>query len=65
MNEDLDFRERVVNMDMRHNHLVVCTTAQCYIYNVSNWTSPFVFDVKDTVHMIVLGAKYFALVDAS
>ena len=26
MNDDLDFRERVVNMSMRHNHLVVCTT---------------------------------------
>jgi len=26
MNEDLDFRERVVNMSMKHNHLVVCTT---------------------------------------
>ena len=65
MNEDLDFRERVVNMSMKHNHLVVCTTSQCYIYNVMNWTSPFVFDVKDTIYLIVQGAKYFALIDAS
>lgn len=53
MNEDLDFRERVVNMSLRHNHLVVCTTTQCYVYNVMNWTSPFVFDVKDIVYMII------------
>jgi hypothetical protein len=26
MNEDLDFRERVVNMSMKNSHLVVCTT---------------------------------------
>jgi hypothetical protein len=26
MNDDLDFRERVVNMSMKHNHLIVCTT---------------------------------------
>jgi len=26
MNEDLDFRERVVNMSMKHNHMIVCTT---------------------------------------
>ncbi len=27
MNEDLDFRERVNNMSMKHNHLIVCTTS--------------------------------------
>ena len=65
MNDDLDFRERVVNMSMNHGHLVVCTTSQCYVYNVTNWTSPFVFDIKDVVFLIVQGAKYFALIDAS
>ena len=65
MNEDLDFRERVVNMNMKNNHLIVCTTSQCYVYNVMNWTSPFVFDVKDSIYLIVQGAKYFALIDAS
>jgi len=65
MNEDLDFRERVVNMSMKHNHLIVCTTSQCYVYNVMNWSSPFVFDVKDSIYLIVQGAKYFALIDAS
>lgn len=65
MNDDLDFRERVVNMSMQHNHLIVCTTSQCYVYNVMNWTSPFVFDIKDVVFLIVQGARYFALIDAS
>lgn len=67
MNEDLDFRERVVNMSMKYGHMIVCTTAQCYVYNIvaQNWASPFVFDVKDSIFMIVQGAKYFALIDAS
>ena len=65
MNDDLDFRERVVNMSMKHNHLVVCTSSQCYVYNVMNWTSPFVFDIKDVVFLIIQGARYFALIDAS
>lgn len=30
-----------------------------------NWSSPFTFDVKDSIHMIVQGSKYFSLVDAS
>jgi intraflagellar transport protein 80 len=65
ISEDLDFRERVVNLSLKHGHMVVCTTSQCYVYTVSNWSSPFVFDVKDTIYLIVQGAKYFALIDAS
>jgi intraflagellar transport protein 80 len=65
MNEDLDFRERVVNLSMKHNHMIVCTTSQTYVYNVMNWSSPFTFDVKDTIYMIIQGAKYFILIDAS
>jgi intraflagellar transport protein 80 len=67
LNEDLDFRERVVNMSMAYGFLVVCTTGQTYIYNTTqqNWTSPFVFDIRDSVYTIVQGAKYFALIDAS
>jgi intraflagellar transport protein 80 len=67
MNEDLDFRERVVNMSLQFGYMVVCTTAQTYIYNVltQNWTSPFVFDIKDSIYTIVQGKKYFALIDAS
>jgi intraflagellar transport protein 80 len=47
--------------------MVVCTTPQTYIYNVvsQNWTSPFVFDIKDSIYTIVQGVKYFALIDAS
>ena len=33
LNEDLDFRERVVNISMKHGYMVVCTTAQCYVYS--------------------------------
>lgn len=65
MNDDLDFRERVVNMSMKHNHLVVCTTNQCYVYNCLNWNSPFVFDIRDVVFLIVQGSKFFTLIDAS
>ena len=34
MNEDLDYRERVVNMSIQYGFMVVCTTNQCYVYNV-------------------------------
>ena len=67
LDEDLDFRERVVNMSMQFGYMVVCTTAQTYVYNVNsqNWTSPCIFDIKDSIYTIVQGVKYFALIDAS
>jgi intraflagellar transport protein 80 len=55
LNEELDYNERVVNMSLKYGQLIVCTTAQCFVYSFSaqNWTSPFVFDVKDSIYMIV------------
>ena len=52
-------------MSLRHNHLIVAMATQCYIYNVMNWTSPFVIDIKETVNLIIQGARYLALVDAA
>jgi intraflagellar transport protein 80 len=67
INEELEFTNRVVNMSMSFGYIVVCTTNQCYVYNIiqQNWASPFVFDVKDCIMMIVQGHKYFAMIDAS
>ena len=51
INEDLEFSNRVVNMSMCFSNIIVCTTNQCFVYNImqQNWASPFVFDVKDSV----------------
>ena len=35
MNEELDFNDRVINFSLSHNHLIVVTPTQCYIYNTS------------------------------
>jgi hypothetical protein len=34
INEDLEFSQRVVNMGMSFSNIVVCTTNQCYVYNI-------------------------------
>lgn len=67
MEKTLDYSDRVVNMSISFGHMVVCTTSVCNIYNISqkNWSTPFTLDVRDTVNLIVQGAKYFALIDAS
>ncbi|KAJ1457066.1 WD40-repeat-containing domain protein [Pelagophyceae sp. CCMP2097] len=61
--ESLDFnRDRVVEMALGFNHLVVSTTTQCFIYGTSNWNTPFIFDSPDTISLIVLAAKHFLVV---
>ena len=45
LNEELEFKDRVVNMSLQHNHLVVATTSQVFIYDTQNWTSPFVIEI--------------------
>lgn len=50
-------------MSLKHGHLIVATTTQVFIYNTTNWTSPFVIDVKEPVSLIIQGAKYMVLID--
>jgi intraflagellar transport protein 80 len=63
--EELEFRDRVVKMSFAFDHLVVATATQCCLYTTHNWTTPVVFDLKDTVTLIVQAPKFFALVDNS
>lgn len=65
MNDELDFKDRVVTMSLQHNHLIVATTNQVFIYESSSWTSPFVIDVKEPISLIVQGAKYMVLIDSA
>lgn len=67
LNEEINFSDRVVNMSMKYGFMVICTTTQCHVYSFAaqNWSAPFVFDLKDNVYMIVQGAKFFAIIDAS
>ena len=53
MNDELDFKDRVVQMSLKHSHLIVATTSQVFIYNTTNWTSPFVIEVKEPISLII------------
>ena len=67
LNEVLDYPERVVAMSIKFHHMIVATMTCVYIYNIQqqNWQTPYTTDVRDAVSMIVQGAKYFAIIDAS
>jgi len=61
--EDLDFRDNVTKMSLGHDHLVATTTTQCCIYSTKNWNTPHIFDIKDTVSLIMQCDKHFLMVD--
>lgn len=45
--ERLEFsRDRVVDFALGWGHLVVATATQCFVYSVSNWNTPHMFDIK-------------------
>ena len=35
------------------DHLIVATSTQCHIYSTGNWNTPHIFDLKDTVTLIL------------
>ena len=59
VNDDLEFRDRIINMSLGFNYLVATTNKQCTIYNVMNWDSPAVFDIKEPAILILQGPKNF------
>ena len=65
VSHDLDFRDRIVNMSLGFNYLVATSITQCSIYNVLNWDSPAMFDLKEIPTLIIQGTKNFCLVSQS
>lgn len=50
-------------MCVGYNYLIVVTNSQCHIYSISNLQTPYKFDLKEKVKLILTCPKYFALVD--
>lgn len=56
--EHLDFPERVVHINMKYNHLIVTTCSQCFVYQIPNFNTPLIINLKDTsVFLISLTEK--------
>eukprot|EP00742_Colponemidia_sp_Colp-10_P003383 GILJ01003603.1.p1 GENE.GILJ01003603.1~~GILJ01003603.1.p1 ORF type:complete len:791 (-),score=83.24 GILJ01003603.1:145-2424(-) len=61
--DSFDFRDRVIEMSLGFGFFLVVTSAQCYVYNIQNWNTPHIFDLKDSVSFITQSERHFALVD--
>ena len=60
---DIDFNERLIDMTLGYDYLIVVTNNQCHIYNIDNLKAPYKFDIKEKVKMILMSPKFFALLD--
>ena len=62
--DELEQRDTVIKMSIGYGHLVVATTTQCVVYDVTNFNTPHQFDLQSTVNLILQAEKLFAVVDS-
>lgn len=69
LNENVDelpeFRDRVIKVSLGYGYLIVATATQCHVYNTTNLNTPHIFDLKDTVTLILQAERHFLLLDNS
>ncbi|CAG9464610.1 unnamed protein product [Pedinophyceae sp. YPF-701] len=61
--EELEYRDRVVQLSLGAGHMVVATTTQLYVYAAGSWATPQIIDVKGIVTIIVQAEHCFLTVD--
>jgi len=61
--EDLQFKDRVTEMSLSADHLVVITATQACIYSTSNWNTPYIVELRGTASLILQTARHFLMVD--
>lgn len=56
--DQLDYPDRVIQMALGFNHLVIATVKQCFIHKLTSWNTPVTFDLKEgTISMILLAER--------
>jgi len=61
--EELQFKDRVTEMSLSADHLVVITATQACIYSTSNWNTPHIVELKGTASLILQTTRHFLMVD--
>ncbi|KAI9202562.1 WD40-repeat-containing domain protein [Polychytrium aggregatum] len=65
-NENLEFRDRVIQASIGFQHLIVATSSQCYVYSEKNWNTPMIVDLSNNGRVICIqqiSNSYFLIVD--
>nr|XP_026488740.1 intraflagellar transport protein 80 homolog [Vanessa tameamea] len=63
-NDQLDYPDRVIQIALRYNHLVIATVKQCFIHKLTSWNTPVTFDLKEgTISMILLSERCICVIE--
>ncbi|CAG0925994.1 unnamed protein product, partial [Notodromas monacha] len=58
--------DRVIQLSLAFEHLVVVTTNQCLVYTTKNWNTPVIFNLRESnVRLILQAEKVFLLADGA
>jgi intraflagellar transport protein 80 len=65
--EDLQLRDRVLDMALGYGFLVIATSAQAYVYSVNNWNTPHILDLRQgaAINLVLLSPRHFLLLDSA
>uniref|UniRef100_A0A7S3R5J7 Intraflagellar transport protein 80 n=1 Tax=Dunaliella tertiolecta TaxID=3047 RepID=A0A7S3R5J7_DUNTE len=63
--DELEFRDRVVKISLGFDHLIVATSTQCHVYSISNLSTPYIFDLKEPVTLVMQCERHFLIMDHS
>lgn len=56
--DQLDYPDRVIQIAIGFNHLVIATVKQCFIHKLTSWNTPVTFDLKEgSISMILLAER--------
>lgn len=55
--EKLDFPERVIQITVGYKRILAVTPAQCYIYNVNNFNTPNIMELKEGSVSVILTSE--------
>ncbi|KAJ1520245.1 hypothetical protein ONE63_004452 [Megalurothrips usitatus] len=62
--ERLEFPDRVIQLALGYDHLVVVTPSQCHIFDSHHWNTPSILELREgSVCMLLLCPKFFLLVE--
>ncbi|CAH0726155.1 unnamed protein product, partial [Brenthis ino] len=63
-NDQLDYPDRVIQIALGFNHLVIATVKQCFIHKLTSWNTPVTFDLKEgTISMILLAERCICVIE--
>jgi intraflagellar transport protein 80 len=62
--EDLEFsRDRVVEIALGFDFLIVATTTQCFVYGLQSLNTPIIFEIRAPPHFIHICRRHFLTLD--